>query len=39
MEMFEANLKDNFYRVWNRISSGSYMPQAIRVFQAGHSIL
>jgi hypothetical protein len=26
MEMFEANLKDNLYRVWNRMSSGSYTP-------------
>ena len=31
MEMFEANLKDNLYRVWNRMSSGSYMPPAIRL--------
>jgi len=29
IEMFEANLKDNLYRVWNRMSSGSYMPPAI----------
>ena len=28
MEMFEANLKDNLYRVWNRMSSGSYIPPA-----------
>ena len=31
MELFEANLKDNLYRVWNRMSSGSYMPPAIRL--------
>lgn len=28
--MFEANLKDNLYRVWNRMSSGSYFPRAVR---------
>jgi RNA-directed DNA polymerase len=31
IEMFEANLKDNLYRLWNRMSSGSYMPPAIRL--------
>ena len=30
IEMFEANLKDNLYRVWNRMSSGCYFPPAIR---------
>jgi len=33
MEMFEVNLKDNLYRVWNRMSSGSYMPPAIRLVE------
>src|SRR5258707_1833988 len=33
VEMFEANLKDNLYRVWNRMSSGSYMPPAIRLVE------
>ena len=27
---FEANLKDNLYTIWNRMSSGSYMPQAVK---------
>jgi len=27
---FEANLKDNLYRLWNRMSSGSYFPPAVR---------
>ena len=27
IEMFEANLKDNLYRIWNRMCSGSYFPQ------------
>ena len=29
MEDFEANLKDNLYRIWNRMSSGSYMPPPV----------
>ena len=24
---FEENLKDNLYKLWNRMSSGSYMPR------------
>jgi RNA-directed DNA polymerase len=27
---FEANLKDNLYKLWNRMSSGSYFPPAVR---------
>ncbi|MGB3225794.1 MAG: hypothetical protein WBB23_23595, partial [Desulforhopalus sp.] len=26
IEDFEENLKDNLYKVWNRLSSGSYFP-------------
>ena len=26
MEHFEKNLKDNLYKIWNRMSSGSYFP-------------
>jgi RNA-directed DNA polymerase len=26
VEVFEADLKNNLYRVWNRMSSGSYFP-------------
>jgi hypothetical protein len=33
LEMFEANLKRNLYRVWNRMSSGSYYPPAIRLVE------
>jgi len=31
--MFEANLKDNLYRMWNRMSSGSYFPPAVRLVE------
>jgi RNA-directed DNA polymerase len=27
---FESNLKDNLYRVWNRMSSGSYFPPPVK---------
>ena len=30
IEMFERNLKSNLYRIWNRMSSGSYFPPAVR---------
>jgi len=29
MEEFEVNLKDNLYKIWNRMSSGSYFPPAV----------
>lgn len=27
---FDKNLKDNLYRIWNRMSSGSYFPPAVK---------
>ena len=27
---FEANLKDNLYKIWNRMSSGSYFPPPVK---------
>ena len=27
---FERNLKDNLYKIWNRMSSGSYFPPPVR---------
>ena len=30
IEGFEERLKDNLYKLWNRMSSGSYHPQAVR---------
>ena len=29
IEDFELNLKDNLYKIWNRMSSGSYFPSAV----------
>ena len=29
IEEFERNLKDNLYKIWNRLSSGSYMTPAV----------
>jgi group II intron reverse transcriptase/maturase len=30
---FEKDLKDNLYRVWNRMSSGSYFPPPVRLVE------
>lgn len=30
IEAFESNLKNNLYKVWNRMSSGTYFPPAVR---------
>src|SRR5437588_5300983 len=30
---FERNLKDNLYKLWNRMSSGSYMPPPVKIFE------
>jgi hypothetical protein len=27
---FEEDLRNNLYRIWNRMSSGSYMPPPVR---------
>ena len=27
---FEKNLKNNLYKIWNRMSSGSYLPPPVR---------
>ncbi len=31
IEGFEVNLKDNLYRIWNRMSSGSYFPPPVKL--------
>jgi len=30
VKAFEENLKDNLYKIWNRMSSGSYFPPPVR---------
>jgi RNA-directed DNA polymerase len=30
IEAFEQNLKNNLYQIWNRLSSGSYFPPAVK---------
>jgi len=30
IEEFEINLKDNLYKIWNRMSSGTYFPKPVR---------
>ena len=30
IEKFESLLKDNLYKIWNRLSSGSYMPPPVK---------
>jgi RNA-directed DNA polymerase len=30
---FEKNVKDNLYRIWNRMSSGSYFPPPVRTVE------
>lgn len=30
LEAFELKLKDNLYKIWNRMSSGSYMPPPVK---------
>ena len=31
---FEKDLKGNLYKIWNRMSSGSYFPPPVRHFQS-----
>ena len=30
VEQFESKLKDNLYKIWNRMSSGTYFPSPVR---------
>ncbi|MGZ3472813.1 MAG: hypothetical protein ACXVA6_22885 [Isosphaeraceae bacterium] len=30
LDEFEAGLADNLYKIWNRMSSGSYFPPPVR---------
>src|SRR6059058_5970044 len=42
IEEFEANLRGNLFKLWNRMSSGSYMPPPVRAVeipkQAGQGV-
>jgi len=33
LEAFEARLKDNLYKIWNRMSSGPYFPPPVRAVE------
>jgi RNA-directed DNA polymerase len=33
IEEFEADLKDNLYKIWNRMSSGSYFPPPVKAVE------
>jgi RNA-directed DNA polymerase len=33
IEAFEADLKNNLYKIWNRMSSGSYFPPPVRLVE------
>jgi RNA-directed DNA polymerase len=33
IQAYEANLKDNLYKLWNRMSSGSYFPPPVRTVE------
>jgi RNA-directed DNA polymerase len=35
IEGFEKDLKDNLYKLWNRMSSGSYLPPPVKRVQIG----
>lgn len=34
---FEKNLKGNLYKIWNRMSSGSYMPSSVKLVEIAKS--
>jgi RNA-directed DNA polymerase len=33
IEVFESDLKNNLYKIWNRMSSGTYFPPAVRAVE------
>ena len=33
LEQFEADLADNLYKIWNRMSSGTYFPPPVRAVE------
>lgn len=37
MEVFEEDLKNNLYKIWNRMSSGSYFPPPVKAVEIAKS--
>ncbi len=37
IEMYEQDLKNSLYKLWNRMSSGSYFPQEVRMVEIAKS--
>jgi retron-type reverse transcriptase len=33
LKVFEADLKNNLYKIWNRMSSGSYFPPPVKAVE------
>ena len=33
IDVFESNLENNLYKIWNRMSSGSYFPPPVKVVE------
>src|SRR5246127_3641341 len=33
LDEFEADLRDNLYKIWNRMSSGSYLPPPVKAVE------
>ncbi|MBV9366585.1 MAG: hypothetical protein JOY89_20305, partial [Solirubrobacterales bacterium] len=33
LEEFEADLRDNLYKIWNRMSSGTYFPPPVKAVE------
>ena len=33
LDEFEADLRDNLYKIWNRMSSGTYFPPPVRAVE------
>jgi RNA-directed DNA polymerase len=38
IEQFEADLQNNLYKIWNRMSSGSYFPPPVRAVSIPKSL-
>ena len=38
IEDFEADLANNLYKIWNRMSSGSYFPSPVRRVEGGGKV-